>query len=288
MGTALLEPAVSGDIDPRQRAYEIREVRDAVQSGADAAVGNQRVIREVIRRDWDTMLRQGVNPSGMTPRFLDLRELESLQQDRDLALTRRLLVQQLGLVSNSDFMITVCDGNGRVVWTGGNPKVRNEADRFGFIPGALWREMGTNGIRLVTEFLLRGVQVYGPEHWLNPQVRWTCTAAGVYYPRTRPGSPVAVINVMGPWLKVHAHTLGWLCLIARCIEEELRTTTHRSQWRPLVEAARPLDQIGCPALVIDSCGVVVAAHEWDLQPGDRVILPRAGSIAPGRSSARSR
>jgi hypothetical protein len=283
MGGTVLEAAVSAEVDPLQRAYEIRRIREAVQSSADSVACNPAVIREVILEDWERMLRQGVDPSNVTPRFLDARELESLQDDPDLALTWQLLVQQLGLVRNSMFMATMCDTQGRVVRTGGNLKVRDEADRHGFRCGAQWAEMGTNGIRLVTQSQVRGAQIYGPEHWLDFQARWTCTAAGVFDPHTRPGRLVAVINVTGPWTKVHGDTLGWLCLIARCIENELRITGHRSQWGLLGEAAGPLDRIGGPALVVDSLGAVVAAHKWTFQPGDRVILPKAAGIAPGRA-----
>ncbi|MGH3854726.1 MAG: hypothetical protein ACRDR6_14780 [Pseudonocardiaceae bacterium] len=282
MGGTAFEAAVAAGVDPVRRAYEIRRAREAVQSRAGFAVGNPAVIRDMIKQDWETMLRQGVDPRGVTPRFLDSRELESLQDDPDLALTWRLLVQQLGLVRNSEFMATVCDARGRVVRTGGNPKVRDEADRYGFRCGARWAEMGTNGIRMVAQSQLGGAQIYGPEHWLDFQARWTCTAAGVYDPRTRAGRLLAVINVTGPWAKVHGDTLGWLCLIARCIEDELRTTGHCGQWGPLV-AAGSLDRIRGPALVIDSRGVVAAAHEWSMLAGDRVILQKTPRIAPGRA-----
>lgn len=283
MGGTAWEAALAADADPRRRAYEIGRAREAVQSRAGFAVGDPAVIRHVIRQDWEAMLRQGVDPRGVTPQFLDSRELESLQDDPDLALTWRLLVQHLGLVRNSEFMATLCDAHGRVVRTGGNPKVRDEADRYGFRCGARWAEMGTNGIRLVAQSQLGGAQIYGPEHWLDFQARWTCTAAGVYDPRTRPGRLVAVINVTGPWVKVHGDTLGWLCLIARCIEDELRTAGHCGQWGPLMAAAGPLDRIGGPALVIDSRGVVVAEHECSLLAGDRVILSKTARLAPGRA-----
>ncbi|MGH3831158.1 MAG: hypothetical protein ACRDRS_12030 [Pseudonocardiaceae bacterium] len=269
------------DVDLLRRTREIGRAREEVQSRAGFAVRDQAVIRPVIRQDWETMLCQGVDPRDVTPRFLDSRELESLQDDPDLALAWRLLVQQLGLVRNSEFMATLCDAHGRVVRAGGNPKIRDVADRYGFRCGARWAEMGTNGIRLVAQSQLGGVQIYGPEHWLDFQARWTCTAAGVYDPRTRPGRLAAVINVTGPWAKVHGDTLGWLCLIARCIEDELRTAGHHAQWGPLMAAAGPLDRIGGPVLVIDSRGVVAAAHEWSFRTGDRVILPKTARLAPG-------
>ncbi|MGH3754016.1 MAG: hypothetical protein ACRDRP_15225, partial [Pseudonocardiaceae bacterium] len=186
-----------------------------------------------------------------------------------------MLVHHLGLVRNSEFMATVGDARGCVAWTGGNTKVRDKADRYGFSCGAQWAEMGTNGIRLVTQSLIGGAQIYGPEHWMDFQARWTCTAVGVFDPHTRPRRLLAVINVTGPWAKVHSDTLGWLYEIARRIEDALHTAQHRTQRGRLGAAAGLLERIDGPALVIDRHGVVVAAHEWTFQAGDRVILPEA-------------
>ena len=156
MSATELEAAVPAGADLVQRAREIQRVREAVQSGAGSAVSPPTMIRPVIRRDWDTMLRQGVNPSGVTSRFLDSQELENLRGDPGLALTWRMLVHHLGLVRDSEFMATASDARGCVVWTGGNTKVRDEADRYGFSCGAQWTEMGTNGARLVTQSLSSG------------------------------------------------------------------------------------------------------------------------------------
>jgi hypothetical protein len=277
-----LEAAVSAEVDPVQRAREIRRVRETVQSGATSTPGTRAVIRQVIRQDWDTMLRQGVSPRDVTPRFLDSRELDSLQDDPDLVLTWQTLVHHLELVRNSEFMAAVSDAHGRIAWIGGNTKVRDEADRYGFCCGAQWAEMGTNGIRLVTQSRIRAAQIYGPEHWMHFQTRWTCTAVGIFDPHTR-SRLRAVINVTGPWTKVHGDTLGRLYEIARCIEDALRTAEHRAQWGRLAEAAGLLERIGGPALVIDHYGAVVAAHKGDFQMGDRVILPKTAGITPGRT-----
>jgi transcriptional regulator of acetoin/glycerol metabolism len=195
-----------------------------------------------------------------------------------LVLAKQVLINRLGQVLDSDFMWTVHDGQGCVIWTGGNPAVCAEADRNGFRPGALWGQMGTNAARLVSELLAPAAQIYSAEHWFEFQTRWTCTAAGVFEPRT--GRLIAVINVTGAWMNVHRDTLGRLVEIARRIEDALPTTLSRRQWGRLAEAAGPLQRIGGPALVIDCAGVVVDAHELAVQPGDQLALPQAG-IVPG-------
>ncbi|MGH4001212.1 MAG: hypothetical protein ACRDTJ_27565 [Pseudonocardiaceae bacterium] len=282
MRATVLEPAVSAGVDPVWHAREIRRVREAVQSGAGSVVfppATRAVIRQVIRQDWDTMLRQGVNPRGVAPQFLDSRELENLRDDPDLVLTWRMLTHHLGLVRDSEFMATASDARGCVVWTGGNMKVRDEASRYGFSCGAQWAEVGTNGIRLVTQSLSSGAQIYGPEHWMDFQDRWTCTTVGVFDPHTCPRRLRAVINVTGLWTKVHSDTLGWLYEIAQRIEDALRTAHHRTQWGRLGEAAGLLERIDGPALVIDSHGVVVAAQESVFQAGDRVIPTAVGTAS---------
>ncbi|MGH3928691.1 MAG: hypothetical protein ACRDTF_01790 [Pseudonocardiaceae bacterium] len=284
MRETVLDPAVPAGVDPVQRNWEICRVREVAQFGDWSAVSaqptTQAVIRPVIRQDWDTMLRQGVNSCDVAPQFLDSRELESLQDNPDLTLTWRMLTHHLGLMRDSEFMATASDARGCVVWTGGNTQIRKDADRYGFSCGARWAEMGTNGIRLVTQCLLSGAQIYGPEHWMDFQARWTCTTVGVFNPHARARHLLAVINVTGPWTKVHRDTLGWLYEIAQRIEDALRTAQHRTQWGRLGEAAGPLERIGGPALVIDSHGVVVAAHESTLRAGDQAI-PQDAGIAPG-------
>jgi hypothetical protein len=93
---------------------------------------------------------------------------------------------------------------------------------------------------------------------------------------------LAVINVTGPWTKVHSDTLGWLYQIALRIEDAVRSAPHRMQWQRLGEAAGPLERIGGPALVIDRDGVVVTSHQWTFQAGDRVLAKAAG-IAPDKT-----
>ncbi len=185
MRETVLEAAVPAGVDLVLHAREIHRVREVAQSGDWSAVSartTQSVIRPVIRQDWDTMIRQGVNSGGGTPQFVDSRELKSLQDDPDLALMWRMLTHHWGLMRDSEFMATVSDARGYVVRTGGNTQVRHEADRYGFSCGAQWAEMGTNGTRLVTQSLTSGAQIYGPEHWMDFQARWTCTTVGVFDP----------------------------------------------------------------------------------------------------------
>ncbi|MCA1673035.1 MAG: hypothetical protein LC799_12840, partial [Actinobacteria bacterium] len=100
MGETGLEAAVPPGVDLVQHAREIHRVREGAQLGDWSAVSARTtaraVIRPVIRQDWDTMLRQGVNSGGVAPQFLDSRELKSLQDDPDLTLTWRMLTHHLG------------------------------------------------------------------------------------------------------------------------------------------------------------------------------------------------
>ncbi|MBV9314123.1 MAG: hypothetical protein JO100_10380 [Pseudonocardia sp.] len=280
-----LEPAVAAGIDLRQRAREIQREREALQHGGGLAFRSparmQPVIRPVIEQDWVTMLRQGVKPREVTPQFMDPRELEVLRDDPDLALAWYVLTNELGVVRDSEAMATLSDARGCITWVGGNSKIRDEAEGCGFCCGARWAEMGTNGIRLVTHSPLRGVQIYGPEHWMDFQVRWACTAVRILDPRTR--RLLAVVNMTGPWTKVHSDTLGWLYRIVLRVEDAVRSAPHRMQWQQLLEAAGPLERIGAPTLVIDRHGVVVTTHNIETaRVGDR-MFPGTGKITSGET-----
>jgi hypothetical protein len=284
MGDRPLEPAVAAGIDLRQRACEIQRQREALQHGGGVGVCSltrtRSVIRSVIKQDWAVMLRQGVKPRGVVPQYMDPRELESRQDDPDLALAWRALVSELRVVPDCEVMATLSDAQGCILWTGGNSKIRDEAGSYGFGCGAQWTEMGTNGIRLVTQWPLRAVQIYGPEHWMDCELRWACTAVRVMDPHTR--RLLAVINVTGPWTKVHSDTLGWLNLIARRIEDAVCKAPHRMHWRRLVDAAAPLQRIEAATLVIDRHGMVVDAYGCSAQVGDRV-LPETGEFTCGKT-----
>jgi hypothetical protein len=287
--TTPLEPALPAGVDLSKRRQGIQQIRDKVHDCGKAALcspaGIPPVIRPLISRDWVTMLEQGVNPGVMTPRFVDPREVKSLQDNPDLALTWKMFDEHLQLVSGSDFLATVSDARGCLVWTGGNPQLRTQARNDGVECGAQWYDMGTNATRLViqsgvTGAHIRGAQIYGPEHWLDFQCKWTCTAVGVFDPHTH--HLVAVINVTGPWWKVHRDTLGWLVTIAQRIEDALPASQRRAQWARLVEAAGALERIGGPALVIDSYGVVVAVRQSTFQVGELLISPKTAGMAPGQ------
>jgi hypothetical protein len=277
-----LEPAVAAGIDPRSRACEIQREREALQHGGGLAVssptGMQPVIRSMIKEDWGMMLRQRVKSRDVAPPCLDPWELEVLQEDPDLTVAWKVLVAQLRVVRNSEVMATLSDARGCITWVGGSTKVRDEADGHGFRCGAKWAEMGTNGIRLATQSPIRGVQIYGPEHWMDFQLRWACTAVRVLDPHTH--RLLAVINVTGPWTKVHSDTLGWLYQIALRIEEAVRIAPHRMERGRLGKVVGLLERTG--GLVIDRRGVVVASHIGAAQAGDKV-LPDVAEITPGKT-----
>jgi hypothetical protein len=116
MGDRPLEPAVAAGIDLRQRACEIQRQREALQHGGGVGVCSptrtRSVIRSVIKQDWAVMLRQGVKPRGVVPQYMDPRELESRQDDPDLALAWRALVSELRVVPDCEVMATLSDAQG--------------------------------------------------------------------------------------------------------------------------------------------------------------------------------
>ena len=169
------------------------------------------------------------------------------------------------------------DGRGVVVNTEGASNELAKIENLGFRPGAWWNRT-TGGIRLAVK-TLAPVQLTGPEHWAAFQWRWACTAAPIVDPFTH--KLLAVINVTGDCLSVHADTLRWLAATAQRIESALRVARRSSAWAVLAEAAGPLGRIDAPAIVVDHEFFVVVAQSARLSTGERIELPNDLCHRPG-------
>src|SRR2546427_20955 len=75
-----------------------------------------------------------------------------------------------------------------------------------FVDGANWSEeaMGTNAIGTCIK-LDKPIQIYAAEHFSKICQSWTCSASPIHDPE---GKIIGVLNMSGPFEKVHPHTLG--------------------------------------------------------------------------------
>jgi hypothetical protein len=70
--------------------------------------------------------------------------------------------EHLQLVNDSDFLATVSDARGRLVWTGSNSQLRRQGRDDRVECGAQRYDLGTNGTRLVIQSGVTGAQTGTP------------------------------------------------------------------------------------------------------------------------------
>lgn len=152
-------------------------------------------VRRLVADSWRRSRRGGVDPSTpAVPHDLSGPELASLRREHPLAAAlpaiRHLLVQPA-----EGWVTALTDHSGRLLWVEGDPGVRRQVERIGFVEGAVWREdcAGTNapGTALATG---RPVRVLGPEHWARAVQSWNCVAAPVHDPA---GRLLGVLDITG-------------------------------------------------------------------------------------------
>jgi hypothetical protein len=123
--------------------------------------------------------------------------------------------------SESEHVMVVTDGDCRILWMEGDPKVRRRADRIAFQEGMDWteRSVGTNAIGTALA-IDHAVQVFSAEHFSAKQHTWWCSAAPIHDPET--GAVLGVVDLSGPMHTAHPHSLALVSAAARLAEHQLR------------------------------------------------------------------
>lgn len=252
-------------------ARTLAHTHDAVFTGHAPATEP----RPLVGRSWQRMLRRGLDPAGRNERMISpLAEVES----RRRATRLRLVIDELTAVllrmpTAGDFLLVVTDADGIILWRDGATANRRQADRLGFIEGAVWTEdvVGTNaiGTAIAEE---TSVQLFSAEHFETTQHPWFCTAVPLHDPST--GDLLGVVDISGPALTLHpsvqtlVHTAVRLAEARLTIEHQLSLTRLRDRYSPVLACGTG------PALVVDDDGWV--AHSRGLHGRDRVDVPREG------------
>jgi transcriptional regulator of acetoin/glycerol metabolism len=184
-------------------------------------------------------------------------ELERRRAESRLGEFVPRLASALSSVTDAGQLIVVADADGRVLWRLGSSGVRRMADSLGFVGGSAWTEgnVGTNAIG--TSLVLgEGVQIQGPEHFVQSHTRWGCAAAPLKDPWS--GRTLGVVDVSGPSRGMHPAELALVEMAARVTALEIldrrRTELHRLRSR----AAPLLAPLTGDVLAVDSEGHLAA------------------------------
>lgn len=246
---------------------DLHRTRDRVLAGGSGV----RSPRIAIAASWRRVAACGLAPGsepGVAP--LAVGELEHRRTTSELAPLVPRLTTALASVIDAGQMVVVADNDGRVLWRAGGSGVRGLADRLGFVAGSAWTEgnVGTNAIGTCL-VLGEGVQIQGPEHFVESHMLWGCAAAPLTDPWS--GRTLGVVDVSGPSRGMRPAELALVVMAARITSMELVEQRRADLDRLRAQAAPILAGVGGEALAVDSFGHVAAVV--GMRAPERVALP---------------
>ncbi|WP_235022940.1 DNA-binding protein [Amycolatopsis alkalitolerans] len=162
-------------------------------------------------------------------------------------------------VERDGAVVTVTDGDGRVLGAWGDPAAQRRAELHNLAPWSSWSEAntGTNGMGTALE-LSGPVTVTGPEHWCEAFHQWSC--AGISIRDVVTGSPVASINVSRWNASLSEFVPVWLTKAVACVEQEIYRRAVYEADKVISEFTRKCAQSSGPVMAMDRGGKVIAAN----------------------------
>lgn len=163
-------------------------------------------------------------------------------------------------VERDGAVVTVTDGDGRVLGAWGDPTARRRAELHNLAPWSSWSEecTGTNGMGTSLE-VSGPVTVTGPEHWCEAFHQWACAGTSIRDVVT--GAPVASINISRWNAALSELVPQWLTKAAACVEQEIYRRAIYEADKVVAEFTRKCAQAGGAFLAMDRGGNVLAANE---------------------------
>lgn len=163
-------------------------------------------------------------------------------------------------VERDGAVVTITDGDGRVLGSWGDPSAQRRAELHNLAPWSSWSEQctGTNGMGTSLE-VSGPVTVTGPEHWCEAFHRWAC--AGISIRDVVTGSPVASINISRWNASLSQLVPSWLTKAAACVEQEIYRRAIYEADKILSEFNTKRVQINDPFMAMDRGGNVIAAND---------------------------
>jgi len=162
-----------------------------------------------------------LNPSRAHVPVEDPRETE--REWRDSLLYRAaepLLGDIKGAADESGYVVAICDGAGKLLWTYSSQHMLRRAEGLNFVPGGLLDETnaGTNALALALR-TLKPTRVFSAEHYAEAFHDWVCYSAPIRDPKG--GLPLGVLDFSSTWNNTNAMGLVTVTALARYIEERL-------------------------------------------------------------------
>jgi transcriptional regulator of acetoin/glycerol metabolism len=199
---------------------------------------------------------------------------ERRTQDDVLALAAPILRDFAGRLGLTDHVLAFFDRDGYMLSIDGDPGVVEGVKEIFFSPGVSWAEdsAGTNGPGTALASG-KAVEVFASEHFVTAWQPWSCAAAPVKAPGD--ASPVALVDITGPWEVQRRQAILVAKAIARAIEERIRAAGCVRD-EVVRHAFRAAHEAGDALVAVDARARVIAAND----AASRRKLTDAGALPP--------
>lgn len=177
-------------------------------------------INEPLIDSWERS-SQHLNPLRPNIPVYDPEETEKEWRDSLLYKAASPLLEEIKRTADdSNYIVAICDGKGKLLWTHSSRFMQRRAEQLHFVPGGILSEQGagTNALDLA----LRNIQpsrVFSAEHYMQAFHDWVCYSSPIRDPQS--GLPLGVLDFSSSWQ--NANTLGLMTAtaLARYIEARL-------------------------------------------------------------------
>jgi hypothetical protein len=248
-------------ITDAERYQAVTEARERFLAGDDRVRG----VRPEVATSWYRCREQyHVDPSLSTAPPASALDESSGEH----TLEREIVFAQLGSAAASiaseveslGGVVTVTDGEGRILTVQGDKETLNRARDSNMAPWSCWSEWatGTNGMGTALE-APGPVLISGPEHWCAGFHEWICAGVAVRDAVTR--DPVAVLDVSAWRSHLPPQAAGWLSKAVGGARGILRQRAHDTGAELAAAFAQTRARSGQALAAVDARGKVVIADE---------------------------
>lgn len=214
-----------------------------------------RQVRETIASSWTRCKSRNVNPFknevGITLSN-HLLEEKKAQNNFLLKAAEPFMNELKGYSFKQIIGAVISDSNGIILDIVGHRNALFTAEKYGFIPGADWKETkaGTNAIGTCLEEK-HPVQVFSAEHFCQGWHQWVCSATPIFDPFTN--QTLGTITLTGEKDLVEAHNIYLITGIKQKIEQSLVINTLQNKSLPFQSL---FDDMNEPLVLSDMDGVI--------------------------------
>lgn len=258
---------VDASTTPLSRARIVRRAWEEFVDGE-----HDQHVRQPIADSWTRCQDAGVAfvGSAVAPSVADADEAEAQWLAHPLATAKPLIDECLAPIASEAHLVVVSDDQGMLLWVGGDPDVRRDAESMNFAQGTLWSEQGAGTNAVGTALAVdRAVQVFAAEHFHEVVQAWTCSAAPVHDPET--GLLLGVIDLTSRMSTIQPHALAVVVATARAVEGQLATAMQQRDARLVDRYGSQLAAGTIPTAIVSPTGRIVARNPAWMASGVRVF-----------------